>query len=87
MVLSVLRLPTPQARKIAAIVMTMVGSKSQVKATPDQASRMYIERAIAIAEKYPSVLATMTQAMRLCSPTTSIRQVVSVARSVFQFQN
>ena len=26
-----------------------------MKATPDQASRMYIERAIAIAEKYPSV--------------------------------
>ena len=44
-----------QAPKVAAIVMTMVGSKSQVKATPDQASRMYIERAIAIAEKYPSV--------------------------------
>ena len=37
------------APKVAAIVMTMVGSKSQVKATPDQASRMYIERAIAIA--------------------------------------
>jgi chromosome partitioning protein len=45
-----------QAPKVAAIVMTMVGSKSQVKATPDQASRMYIERAIAIAEKYPNVL-------------------------------
>src|SRR5947209_1065836 len=44
-----------QAPKVAAIVMTMVGSKSQVKATPDQASRMYIERAIAIAEKYPNV--------------------------------
>jgi chromosome partitioning protein len=42
------------APKVAAVVMTMVGSKSQVKATPDQASRMYIERAIAIAEKYPS---------------------------------
>jgi len=45
----------PNAPKVAAIVMTMVGSKSQVKATPDQASRMYIERAIAIAEKYPNV--------------------------------
>jgi hypothetical protein len=33
--------------------MTMVGSKSQIKATPDQASCMYIERAVAIAEKYP----------------------------------
>ena len=41
-------LPTP---KIAAIVMTMVGSKSQKKATPDSASRMYIERALTIAEK------------------------------------
>lgn len=38
--------------KIAAIVMTMVGSKSQKEATPDNASRMYIERAISIAEKY-----------------------------------
>lgn len=36
--------------KIAAIVMTMVGSKSQKEATPDNASRMYIERAIALAE-------------------------------------
>jgi hypothetical protein len=44
-----------QAPKVAAIVMTMVGSKSQVKATPDEASRMYIERASAIAEKYPNV--------------------------------
>jgi hypothetical protein len=41
--------------KVAAIVMTMVGSKSQLRATPDRASRMYIERAIAIAEKYPSL--------------------------------
>lgn len=39
--------------KVAAIVMTMVGSKSQLRATPDRASRMYIERALAIAEKYP----------------------------------
>lgn len=38
--------------KVAAIVMTMVGSKSQLRATPDRASRMYIERAVAIAEKY-----------------------------------
>lgn len=42
-------LPAP---KIAAVVMTMVGSKSQKEATPDSASRMYIERAIGIAEKY-----------------------------------
>ena len=40
------------APRVAAIVMTMVGSKSQMRATPDSASRMYIERAIAIAEKY-----------------------------------
>ncbi len=45
-------LPTP---KVAAVVMTMVGSKSQKKATPDQASRMYIERAFSIAEKYPDL--------------------------------
>jgi len=41
--------------KVAAIVMTMVGSKSQQRATPDRASRMYIERALAIAEKYPNL--------------------------------
>jgi cellulose biosynthesis protein BcsQ len=41
--------------KVAAIVMTMVGSKSQLRATPDRASRMYIERAITIAEKYPAL--------------------------------
>ena len=42
-------LPSP---KVAAIVMTMAGSKSQKKSTPDRASRMYIERALAIAEKH-----------------------------------
>ncbi len=41
--------------KVAAIVMTMAGSKSQKKSTPDRASRMYIERALAIAEKYNSL--------------------------------
>jgi chromosome partitioning protein len=41
--------PSP---RVAAIVMTMVGSKSQLRATPDRASRMYVERALAIAEKY-----------------------------------
>jgi chromosome partitioning protein len=41
--------------RVAAIVMTMVGSKSQVRATPDRASRMYIERALAVAEKYPKL--------------------------------
>lgn len=38
--------------KVAAIVMTMVGAKSRLRATPDRASRMYIERALVIAEKY-----------------------------------
>ncbi len=42
-------LPAP---KIAAVVMTMVGSKSQIRATPDSASRMYIERAFSIAEQH-----------------------------------
>lgn len=38
--------------RVAAIVMTMVGSKSQLRATPDRASRMYIERAITIAQAH-----------------------------------
>lgn len=38
--------------RVAAIVMTMVGSRSQLRATPDRASRMYIERALKIAEGY-----------------------------------
>lgn len=41
--------------KVAAIVMTMVGSKSQLRATPDRASRMYIERALDIAGEYPEL--------------------------------
>jgi cellulose biosynthesis protein BcsQ len=41
--------------KVAAVVMTMVGSKSQLRATPDRASRMYIERALSIAQKYPQL--------------------------------
>jgi cellulose biosynthesis protein BcsQ len=45
------------APKIAAIVMTMVGSKSQKEAMPDAASRMYIERALGIADKYASLFA------------------------------
>ena len=40
------------APKVAAIVMTMAGAKSQKKFTPDSASRMYIERALSVAEKY-----------------------------------
>jgi chromosome partitioning protein len=47
-------LPAP---KVAAVVMTMVGSKSQIRATPDSASRMYIERAFAVAEQYASLFA------------------------------
>ncbi len=46
-----------QTPKIAAIVMTMVGSKSQVKSTPDRASRMYIERAIALAQNHAQLFA------------------------------
>lgn len=41
--------------RVAAIVMTMVGSKSQLRATPDRASRMYIERALQIAGRYPQL--------------------------------
>lgn len=41
-----------RAPKIAAIVMTMVGSKSQIRATPDQASLSFIERALDIAENH-----------------------------------
>jgi len=41
--------------KVAAVVMTMVGSKSQMRATPDRASRMYIERALEKAAKYPQL--------------------------------
>ncbi len=43
--------------KIAAIVMTMVGSKSQKEATPDNASRMYIERALSLAENNAKLFA------------------------------
>jgi chromosome partitioning protein len=41
--------------RVAAIVMTMVGSKSTLRSTPDRASRMYIERAIDIAVRYPQL--------------------------------
>jgi len=44
-----------KAPRVAAVVMTMVGSKSQMRATPDRASQMYIERALAIAEEYPQL--------------------------------
>jgi chromosome partitioning protein len=39
--------------RVAAVVMTMVGSKSQIRSTPDSASRMYIERALDITSRYP----------------------------------
>lgn len=41
-----------KAPRVAAVVMTMVGSKSQQRATPDRASQMYIGRALDIAKKY-----------------------------------
>jgi chromosome partitioning protein len=37
--------------------MTMVGSKSQIEATPDNASRMYIERALSLSEEYAHLFA------------------------------
>lgn len=42
-----------EAPKVAAVVMTMAGAKSQKTATPDAASRMFIERALRIARKHP----------------------------------
>jgi cellulose biosynthesis protein BcsQ len=41
--------------KVAAVVMTMAGSKSQVEATPDKASVMYLDRALMMAEEYPNL--------------------------------
>lgn len=43
------------APKVAAVVMTMVGSKSSLQSTPDRASRMYIERAIESVYRYPQL--------------------------------
>jgi len=43
------------APRVAAVVMTMVGSRSQKQFTPDRASTMYIERALEIASKYPEL--------------------------------
>jgi chromosome partitioning protein len=40
------------APRVAAVVMTMVGSRSQKQFTPDRASCMYIERALEIANRY-----------------------------------
>lgn len=47
-----------ESPRVAAVVMTMVGSKSQIRATPDRASRMFIERALEIAERYPDLFDT-----------------------------
>lgn len=41
--------------KVAAIVMEMVGSKSQIRSMPDRTSQMFLERAIEIAENYPDL--------------------------------
>lgn len=41
--------------KVAAIVMTMVGARSPKKGVKDLASQMYVERAYAIAEKFPKL--------------------------------
>ena len=38
--------------RVAAIVMTMVGSRSRIRSTPDRASNVYIERAMALAEEH-----------------------------------
>lgn len=43
------------APRVAAVVMTMVGSRSQLQFTPDRASSMYIERALDIANRYPKL--------------------------------
>ncbi|WP_313382843.1 AAA family ATPase [Pantoea sp.] len=43
--------------KVAAIVMTMAGSKSRLSSTPGKASQMYIERAVGIANKYRNLFA------------------------------
>jgi chromosome partitioning protein len=45
-------LPTP---KVAAIVMTMVGARSPKKGVKDLASQMYVEKAYAVAAKYPQL--------------------------------
>jgi chromosome partitioning protein len=44
-----------QAPRVAAVVMTMTGARSATKSVIDRASQMYIERALAIAEKYASL--------------------------------
>jgi cellulose biosynthesis protein BcsQ len=41
--------------KVAAVVMTMVGASTSESGLPDSASRVYVERALDLAEKYPQV--------------------------------
>ena len=41
--------------KIAAVVMTMVGASTSEAGLPDNASRIYVERALELAERYPSL--------------------------------
>lgn len=45
-------LPSP---KVASVVMTMVGASTSEPGLPDSASRVYVERALEIAERYPNV--------------------------------
>jgi chromosome partitioning protein len=47
------RAGTIKGPKIAAIVMTMVGASTSEPGLPDSASRVYVERALQIAEQYP----------------------------------
>jgi chromosome partitioning protein len=44
-----------KAPKVAAIVMTMAGARGSKTSTPGRATQMYIDRAISIAESYPSL--------------------------------
>ena len=72
-----------KAPKVAAIVMTMAGSKSQKSFTPDSASRMYIERALRIAEKYSKHIACedVTNAFVVCDDFVSAGRI-SGAKSI-----
>lgn len=72
-----------EAPKVAAVVMTMAGSKSQKISTPDSASRMYIERALRIAEKYKGVVAyeDVTDAFVVCDDFVSAGRI-SGAKSI-----
>lgn len=71
------------APKVAAVVMTMAGSKSQKISTPDSASRMYIERAVKIAEKYKKlfVFEDVSDAFVVCDDFVSTGRI-SGAKSI-----